>query len=550
MKARIPIIISLLTLTALMIFLRQPTYQDIFCNPDVATMAYGAEDLLAGGVIYDRCLESKPPGAHIVTAISFWIGGRTMTSVYVAATLFHIVTMLLLYLLGSRMHSKFAGIATAYLYAFHSISFGAAGHCPNFETWTVLPVTAGYFFLWEADRQQRRKYPLFLAGLFGGIAIIFKQMSAVFCLFAIGYIALTHREIESRKERIGATIMDSLIAAAGALIPLLMMVLFFAWRGGLAPLWSSLNPGAGLGYAGSTDFSLLQEHLRHHLGYYLWHSFTLVAMAAAILFAFRIERDDFERSKHRLARLLVLVWLISATFAVAAGTKFFDHYYVMLTPPLALAAGIAMAHLIAHGGLPRPLKALLIVVLLLSAPLDMWQEIHVAEVALHERRTSDRIDFTELREKWFLGRASIVRESAWSREQQKVGECIAKQTDPDDGLYVWDYLPGIYWYANRRSPTRHYVYFETTVDVPSHGGTWFPKVTPQVRDNRDKLLSDLGQKPPAYVVELPDGGDGQSRKFIIEHAPMFSELRRFVDEHYSINMQCSTRHITARRLIQ
>ncbi|MBZ0252215.1 MAG: hypothetical protein K8I02_02650, partial [Candidatus Methylomirabilis sp.] len=46
----------------LVVFLRLPALGGRICDPDVGGIYYAAWDLLSGGTIYERCVETKPPG--------------------------------------------------------------------------------------------------------------------------------------------------------------------------------------------------------------------------------------------------------------------------------------------------------------------------------------------------------------------------------------------------------------------------------------------------------------------------------------------------------
>ena len=541
MKTRFLVAFSLIALALLTLFLRQPVFGNIQCNPDVAATAYASRNLERGGVIYDKCIETKPPGAYIVYAVMFSVFGEDMRGVYGASFLFHFLTALFLFLLGRRMHSIGAGLAAAYLYTFHSVSFGCSGLCPNFETWTMLPVSAGFYFLWRG--QNGRSGYIILAGVCGATAVLFKQTAIFFPLAAIPLLYLDRKGLPDRRARIVETGTDLIYALIGAAIPAVAVLGFFAARDGLSPLFQALAPGATAGYAGSTSISFIKEGIAASVPYLLWHSITLITLASAIFWAPLFIADDSEKPRHERARRVIITWLVAAILSVVAGTKFYDHYFIVLMPPLALAAGYSAIRLAVDASSRRILTALIAAFVVLSAPVDMALELKVAWKALQERTTDQGLDYRTM-DDLHWSKAELVRTWRWSLEMERVGNCIAKHTQPNDRIFVWDYIPGVYWYANRTSPTRHYMYFEVAINLPRGHGAWHTREDFVVQKNREEMMSDFAADPPQYIVAFSREFDPDNPSdFILTIAPMFTGLRDFTDQYYAPDPACSTKHI-------
>ena len=174
---------------ALLLFGRLPSHTNDFCDPDVAQLAYAADDLLAGGVIYENCVETKPPGTYLIFAASFALFGRSLTPVYLLATVLHLLTLLLLARVAWRGAGPTAGAVTAVFYTALAICVGAAGNCPNHETWATFPVAAAFALLLPV-RDRLRDPKVLLAGLLLGLALLMKQQAAVFALAAVAWLAL------------------------------------------------------------------------------------------------------------------------------------------------------------------------------------------------------------------------------------------------------------------------------------------------------------------------------------------------------------------------
>ncbi len=99
---------------ALQIFMRLPMLDDIFCDPDVAGVAYSAQELQRSGALYSGTVETKPPGAYILFAAIFEIFGRDIRFVNAASIMLHAAIVFCLFLLGRAMLGNIAGIFAAF----------------------------------------------------------------------------------------------------------------------------------------------------------------------------------------------------------------------------------------------------------------------------------------------------------------------------------------------------------------------------------------------------------------------------------------------------
>jgi len=76
--------------------------------------------------------------------------------------------------------------------------------------------------------------------------------------------------------------------------------------------------------------------------------------------------------------------------------------------------------------------------------------------------------------------------NAW----EQMGEVIKKNSDPDDGLYVWGWMPGIYVAAQRFSPATQPAYSNMHTDAPK-----------KVGGHINRLLKDFESRPPKFIVD-------------------------------------------------
>jgi len=536
----------LLLFAGLIVFLRQPVMDNAFCDPDVAGVAYSSQELLTGGDLYGNTVETKPPLSYLFFALLFKFFGQSMSSVYAFSMAWHIGVMLALYFLAAGIGHRGAGLFAAFLYALYSTAAVVNGPCPNFETWTLLPTALLFLCLWRFSLSLHLRWVL-LAGVMGGMAMLAKQTVLVLMLPSIAWLWYgTDETLESTERR--RIFFRALAAAfAGFLIPLGLTAAFFAARGGLGSLWRALHPQGVLGYVATENAEYTIRQLFTNGGLFLWQGryLLLTALLLFLTYSSRLVRELSPR--FRRGRWLAMLWLAGAIPAVEIGTKFFDHYFIVLIPPLCLAAGIGLWIFIADAKWPRAIGIFLAMILLgLSAYMLRW-EIAIAQYGLMNRLELGKLNWTPDSD-YFWFTPNLPRYMAWNHEVEQVGRCIRDHTLPEDRIYVWDYEPGVYWFAQRRAPTRHFMYFTVAVDLPVDAGRWLTAEDPRLKYNRTELMRDLHKKPPAYIVTLRTQDPIEVWPYIKPSAPVFPELGEFIQQYYEPDLTCASRYFLPYRL--
>jgi len=553
----------------LTLFLRLPAVDDFFCDPDIAAVAYSAQDLLQGGTIYDKAIETKPPATYVLFALLFKIFGMTMTMVQIMAVLVHAGTAFILYLIGSEALGKRAGILASIFYAIYSISSASNGLCPNFETWTILPVALGYWFLFRFTQKNKARF-LFWAGFFAAVAIFFKQIVVIYPLLAIPFLWLYHSQLSKEGKTINFPIWLG-IGGGGFFLPFLLAIFWFGIKGGLTPMVQALNPVSYVSYAASESYAEIINRVTHNGVVYIKQHLLLIIATTLALFSFATKKFKPKNHDAGLALLLSLSWLIASIIAVVVPGKFFEHYFILLCPPLCLAAGFFISLIMDSFDLKGKIPTFIILMAIAIAVFQIRLEVHLAVDTLPTFLKKGRPDFT-VQSKFFWTSAEIVQTATWNREMRVVGECINKKTTVNDPIYVWDYIPGVYWYAKRRAPTRHFMYFEVATDIGKGGGRWHATLDEKLISSREELLRNLKENPPAYIVILGNIADylsqeekGKQRSSDFDKlrshaerfyefdqvdyfrypAPFFDELEMFVMDFYKADPKCSDKYIVS-----
>ena len=160
---------------------------------------------------------------------------------------------------------------------------------------------------------------------------------------------------------------------------------------------------------------------------------------------------------------------------MAAGLRFFPHYYLQVIPPLALLAGRG---LVSHAFFTRRAGIALVAVLAL-VPVAYYLP------AAFEQRTDRNLRLA-------LAAAAYARE----------------HTKPGDRILVWGQAPEVYWASDRRPATR----FPTTGFVTgASGGRPADRVGPQYATPgaMEDFLADLQAAPADADLRHVDGRPAQ-----------------------------------------
>jgi hypothetical protein len=187
-------------------------------------------------------------------------------------------------------------------------------------------------------------------------------------------------------------------------------------------------------------------------------------------------------------------WLVAMGLAVSVGGRFFGNYFLMLTPPLSVLAGIGVARL--YRARRQRVWSLAATAMLLAAASSIaaifWDRIQPSLYALDV-------------------------------QYREAGDWIRRHSSPADSLFVWGDSAQIYVYSRRVMATRFaFTNYQTGTmwginPWPLRRASTMPEdVVPRAWD---ELLADLNMSPPRVIADAAAGGlhyfDGQS----MDHFP-------------------------------
>lgn len=500
---------SILALVLLIgLLLRLPTFAAPVLSDDEAIYATTANAMVRGDALYRDVVDHKPPAIYDIYLVGFLALGPYQThGAHALVVLAALGCAFGLARIARRLYrDEQAGVVAALLWAvFSTAGLRYDTLAANCELFLVAAQAAAlYWLVRQGDYAVRSWRAWFGIGVLTGAATVFKYQGATF----LAVVALAaFLEWHQRRRTTWSALAAMVVAGVGWLtVPGLYAIRL--WHAGALPAaweWFRFN------------FAYVQEG-RSGIEALQWGAMRvgLFAGLALVPYAFGIRgvwltthewiRGDGARRAGAGAgfesRALALTWLASSCIALAAGGRFFGHYFHHVLPALCLLASGPFLWTWRNRAPWRPVMAALIA---------------VPAVA-------------------FLGLATIG--SAWVvglTDPEPTYDALVSRLDaasrPEDRVFVWGNSPQVYVLAQRPMGTRFsFCNYMTGISPGTRTETGQADPTPNiVWRSWDLLFVDLEQRRPRWIVDAASAGWDGYAAYPISRYPAFDE---YVRGHY------------------
>jgi hypothetical protein len=352
----------------------------------------------------------------------------------------------------------------------------------------LLPILAVYLFLRRPDK----RYLLALSGAIAGQSLLFSQEAGMCSVLAIGAM-LFPWWISLRSWRRAAG--DFSLLAAGCLISMAPMLLYFAVKGGLVPMLANLYQYprlVTLGY-GARPFpgfaSFLSDPLSPATLYYYWAILVYAVAAAAVVPRILLGKVD----RDTLLFLALVVYGI-LLYRIPLGRSAIDNVHkvahpayllVFLFTDRAVTAVLDSRRIMAVRAGRSVFAALLLaattVAILRTPSVFNFNKALLATSGLKPsaklKKTRTGFTIPSLR------RAGLYFDRQTTASITRIQAFLDSSTRPGDYVYFFPNEAAYYFLFNRNNPTRYAIsYFAAT------------------SQQRRELVDDLERKRPEYVV--------------------------------------------------
>ena len=486
--------------------LRVPTFGRALLSDDEAIYATTADALARGDRLYRDVVDHKPPLIYHVYQAGFALLGPYDThGAHAAVVLAVLLTGALLFAMSGSLAA--AGLFLIFSTTWHDYDALAA----NCELFLLAPQAAAAWLLLRGGPDAPTRSPVrhVGVGVLIGVSALFKYQGVTFVGAFVGLLVWW---LMSGRASWGWVLSRGLCQLAGALLP---PALYLAWctRAGnaeAARYWFEFNfsyVGAGL-----TGLAAIARGVRRTL---LIGGVALVPYALGIAAAVtggagmvRLIRRRRERAPSSEVDapppvvVLGVLWLATAAVAVAAGGRFFGHYFHLVLPPLCLLAAPGFSRWWNRG---RSQRAALVALCAIPA-------LAFFALASFARPVAAALDEREPR-------------------YDEVASRIAELAAPDERIFVWGNSPQLYVLSRRPMGARfsfcNYMTGESP-GTPTETGQRDADAN-QLPAAWDMLFADLEQRRPSLFVDAAAAGWDGYDKYPVSRYP---RLRAYVAEHY------------------
>jgi hypothetical protein len=413
---------------------------------DGATFVYMGEMWARGVLPYVQIFDNKPPGIFAVSALA----AHTPSTIWAIAVIQFIFVMGCIYTVRSLLQIGGASpravlLGTLAMALMANLQAYAPGNMA--ESYMLWPMAASMLFFFRALRSGNLR-DVFLAGLLSGVACMFKPfgLSAMIAQMAFVLTSMGHLNADdpvfSHDNRMTWTMANGF----GAITAWIPAIAYFAVHHGLRQMFNAsffynAHYGAAAKPLALVTLSMVATRL-------------LPVASTVVCLSLGWQRDRSE------TWMLTQLWFGVGLGLVLMAGRGYGHYFMSLTPALALAAGLFFWHVEESAPeMRRTIGALILAPIFLAYVPGF---VDVRDVMRH--------------------RDTPVDETA--RELK----LIAK---PSDTLLVWGYEPWLFSSTHLRSalryPTTQYMY-----DSPYQ----YPRVGKEI-------LTGMQTSPPDWVVVAP-----------------------------------------------
>jgi 4-amino-4-deoxy-L-arabinose transferase-like glycosyltransferase len=381
---------------------------------DEGVYLLSARAVAAGQQVFTEVFSSQPPAFVETLALAFRLLGDRLDVARGVILAFALLAMTAVASIARHLSGPMAAPAAAAALAL-TMTFGDLAHVVEAETPALALGLAALAVCLESRRRRWHRGWLLASGAIFGLAALFKLI-VVPLAAPFGLLLLTSEasgdddrwRVEPRAERVAAR---AFTAGLGALLVLGVSLLLYD-----AGAFYEQVVGFHLSKHDVFDLNWLSNLAR--VGGHFRADAAMVATAAAGLLL-------MANRQRGLAASWLTVWLVTMIAALAMQTPIFWRHFVLLSPPIAVAAGVAVV-LAAGTSRRRQLAAVLVAITCWTA------------VTLHNDRGIFPLLSDGARSEKSL--ASLTSTAGWIESNTVAGELVAS----DDPLAV--YLAG------RRSP--------------------------------------------------------------------------------------------------
>jgi len=283
-----------------------------------------------------------PRLVHFIAALTAFISRDILFWFRFSGIIYFIVMIISIYLIGSEIHSRAAGLIAASLVSFYPAIFGSSRNCG-----LDLPLTSVvcliFYFLLRSDEFRQIRYSLFF-GLSLGIGMLVKGQLIFFIVFPLLYVIFNGLRDKAQRKRI-------ILNICGAFCLAFLIALIWWHRIFLV----------GSNFIGDI-FLIKYNTIRNNLIFYLFAVYLNISPIFSGVFLFSLL---FYLRKLNKVKLILIFWFATPFLIYSVILFLHDRYIFPIFGAVALISAIGL--------LEAPFKKAIFILFYLAIILGVYQ---------------------------------------------------------------------------------------------------------------------------------------------------------------------------------
>ena len=458
---------------------------------DEAIYALFAKVWFSGGIPYIDCVETKPLGIYFLYGVIHKIFGHyNMLAVHIFTILWMFATGCILYLIVRLFGSKRAGLFAALFYGVFTTTYTPKIIATTIEPIMMLPI-ALHIYLWLKYEGTRSKNLAFLSGVALSMALVLKYQAGIHLVLLPFYLFIIHPVFI--KDTPFVVCLKGLFHFLMGLLPIPAVMLLYLYNVDALDGFIFWTLKGSMDYitGGSNLIDVPKQILTRFLPF-------VVASGVLWWLMARRLKDIFKASTNR-NEWLIFAWFLFSFAPVAAGSRFYGHYFIIIVPALSIIA--------AH-------------------QLDLWLEKGTGGLAKGIVVAAILIPAIGcLVPRFFTDRLYKMTGEDNPKDYKPIAAYVEAHTTQGERIAVWGFAPLIYWDSGRLPATRFFWSDLLVGRVPAlkiKRGEAMSALTP-MQAAWEMFFSDLERHKPVYFIDTSPAALHDYEHFPVSKYPRLAD---------------------------
>lgn len=488
---------AILLILIFTVYIIRSKFLNIPFERDEGSFSYFGKMILEGKTPYKDFYEHQFPGLFYFYAFIELIFGFSSSDLHYGFIFVNIISLIALFFTSKFLFNSFAACIAAATFAFASLTPNISGFSIQGEHVVVFYISLGLLF-YAFTKDSPKWYFYLLMGMAMGFAFTVKLSGAFLALWG-GFVLLI--EFLFNKEKSFKSFFNSFgfYSIGGfSVILFFLSIVYFDGTFSEMVFWLYDNPKhylsrvtfeEGLKYFGYTKDAILQFNK------FLWiHAL----FAVIIIFVKSIEWKN---------KIIILSLGVFSFFTIVPGYYFYGHYWIQLTPALAILSG-----------------AVCYACLNFTTKKFNLNENYIGFAYLILFAFPLFYHVKKFKQYYFKPNFEMIMRSTYGNNPFPEMKVLAKHMNgflkPSDQVAVIGSEPEFYIYTNKKSPSKHLFFTVLVADIPEHK-QWQRDYAKSIEEMRPNYLIYLDH--PISLLVQPN-----TDRYI------FDWINKYINENYKL----------------